>query len=211
MENNEIYASMDENEGLKLPSYMGIIPREKDYILDKNKLRSALEANKEFKVKSFEMTDIEKNKDAVMNFCFDIEIEFEDIDFDLRIAAYKTEGLDLHSYSFANTIDEESLKIATEQPYCLEVSMLFSDNPMSSFLFQLKVLHTIMPKASLVVDFSSMRLLSPHWLTMLLNQAYRLLPITFTSYMLCMTKKTEKHNIGCIRTDYIDVDRWNWS
>lgn len=166
MGNNDIYQSLNEHEGLKLPSYMGIIPRNKEFLLDKDKLKSSLENNKEFNVKSFELVDLEENGEAVMNFSFDVEIEFEETDFNVRISAFKTEGQDLRSFSFANTIDDESLQIATEQPYYLETNMLFSDDPMSSFLFQLKVLHTIVPNACLVVDFSSMRLLSPYWLTM---------------------------------------------
>lgn len=168
MGNSEIYDSLNEKEGLRLPSYMGIIPRgENDFMFDFKVLEKALRGNKQFVVKSFEMHKPDPDEVmAVMNFNFNAVIEYDEIEYEVNISARKTEGLELGSYSFANTIDEESLKIAASQPYYLEVKMLFDENPMFSFLFQLKVLYTIMPNSSLVIDFSSIRLLSSHWLKM---------------------------------------------
>lgn len=166
MENNEIYQSLNDNEGLKLPSYMGIIPNDKNFVFDKDKMKKALEANKNFKLISFEKPDEDKISEDAAEFCFEAVIEYDEEEFTVLIAKQPTEDLDLHAYSFANTIAEESLEQATQSPHYLDVSTLFCDNPMISFLFQLKVLHTLVPDSGLVIDFSSLRLLSPHWLKM---------------------------------------------
>lgn len=166
MENNEIYQSLNDNEGLKLPSYMGIIPSDKNFVFDKDKMKKDLEANNDFKLISFEKPDEDKISPDAADFCFEAVIEYAEEEFTVLIAKQPTEGLDLRAYSFANTIAEESLEQATQPPHYLDVSTLFSDNPMTSFLFQLKVLHTLVPDSCLVIDFSSLRLLSPHWLKM---------------------------------------------
>lgn len=168
MDNSEIYKSLNEHEGLNLPSFMGIFPRDKNYILlDPERTESLLKNNKEFTVHSFEMAEPgESENHPIANFNFDAEISYEGDKYNASIAVYSTENLALQSYSFANTIDKESLDIAIEQPFYLEVTTRFNEDPMISFLFQLKVLHTLVPDASLVIDFSSLRLLSPYWLKM---------------------------------------------
>lgn len=162
MGNEEIYNSLNEKEGLKLPSYMSIIAKE-SFAFDAESLEKSLRNNNQFILKSF---DLQESEDKTDDNTFDAVIEYEDIEYLVTLSRHRTEGLSLDSFSFANTIDEESLKIATSQPYYLETEILFGEDPMISFLFQLKVLHTLVPESSLVIDFSSMRLLSPHWLQM---------------------------------------------
>lgn len=164
MENNEIYQSLNEHEGLKLPSYMGIIPRDENYTFDKDKVKKALESNKKFKLISFDVPeDMDLDEETI---CYEAVVEYDEDEFTLLISPQSTEGLDLRSFSFANTIDDASMEQATKTPIYLDISTRFADNPMTSFLFQLKVLHTLVPESCLVIDFSSLRLLSPHWLKM---------------------------------------------
>lgn len=166
MDNKEIYDGLNEKDGLNLPSYMGILPKEEKALpVDAASLEKALKGNKQFEVKSFgthqneedETTDVTRYAAAVV---------YDDIEYDIILSICPTEGLDLESFSFANTIAEESLSIAKAQPYYLETELRFDDNPMISFLFQLKLLDTLVPDACLVIDFSSLRLLSAHWLKM---------------------------------------------
>lgn len=168
MSNEEIYNSLNEKEGLKLPSYIGIIPRSQEPIVfDAQNLEKLLRANKQFNVLNFEKSTEEgETNEQDSRLCFQTSIEYQDIEYHLSLSLCELKNISLESFSFANTIDEESLNIASSQPLYIETEMLFDEDPMTSFLFQLKVLNTLVPSASLVIDFSSMRLLSPYWLEM---------------------------------------------
>lgn len=164
MSNDEIYESLNEKGGLKLPSYIGIIPRNQESIeWDAQSIQKLLKDNKQFKVCSFET--IEQQGESTQNH-FETVIEYQDIEYCLTLSLKELKELSLESFSFANTIDEESLKTASSQTHYIETEMLFDDDPMTSFLFQLKVLYALVPSSCLVIDFSSMRLLSPYWLSM---------------------------------------------
>lgn len=167
MDNDKVYKSINEQERKKLPSNMGIIPRESDpNMISPQALEKRLKDNPEFNVKSLELETLNENSDAVMNLRFKTEIEYEDQTFKIDFGVYRTDHIDLQSYSLVNTIDNKSMEAASKQPYYIETKLWFNEDPMISFLFQLKVLSSLIPNAALVVDFSSLRLLSPHWLKM---------------------------------------------
>lgn len=162
MDNTEKYKLLLENE-VCMESNMAIIPREKNFILSTLNVKKALLNNKDFKLSSFDETG---NKDSDTKVDCKIRILYFDEEFEVEIYSIKASSLHLQEYGFANNIDEESLKIACEQEDCLVTSMYFGKDKISSFHLQLKILHTIIPNASLVVDFMSYRLLSPYWLKM---------------------------------------------
>ena len=104
MANEEIYQSLNDKEGLKLPSTMGIVPREENALpFDALSVEKALRKNKQFTVKSFAPSDEENS--------FESQIEYDGIEYEVSLWLCPTEGLEFESYSFANTIDEESTRI----------------------------------------------------------------------------------------------------
>ena len=162
MDNTEKYKLLLENE-ICMESNMAIIPRENNFTLSTSNVKEALLNSKDFKLVSFDETG---NKDSDIKVDCKIKISYLDEEFDIEIYSIKASSLHLQEYGFANNIDEESLRTACEQEDCLVTSMYFGKDKISSFHLQLKILHTIVPNASLVVDFMSYRLLSPYWLKM---------------------------------------------
>ncbi len=167
MNNKDIYKSFNEDKSLKRPSIMAIIPRNNDYPFSLEQLKNNLKNNTEFTVKSINYIQPEDNGlDAYRSFNYEVALDFEGLEYVISIYAMPTEQIDLSTFNMANSIDDESLEIAEKQSFMLETLLYFNEDPMISFLFQLKVLHTIMPKASLILDHSSYNLLSPYWLKM---------------------------------------------
>lgn len=167
MTNNEIYESYNGQEGLKLPSYMGIFARDNTYHFSAEQLREDLSSCKELTVK--ELRPIVGNEEAInlyKGFDYEADIDYKGVEYTISIYALTAGGFDLSTYAFANMVDEESLEQVGKQDFMLSVKLWFSDDPMESYLLQLKVLYALMPKASLVVDFSAYKLLSPYWLSM---------------------------------------------
>lgn len=160
MDNNEKYELLFEGE-VKIPSIMGIYPGNKSSNFDATSIKEALTRHTDFKLKSFEEKEDEQSQVS-----FYVVIEFQDATFNADLHIVSTENVNLQNYGFAASIDENSLKTATEQKYFLEVWMYFELDPLSSFHLQLKIMDAIVPDASLVVDFSSHRQLSAKWLRM---------------------------------------------
>ncbi len=169
MENDYIYDGLNDDEGLRLPSYMAIFPRSKNYHFSVKELEKDLRACKDFtavSVKPYVPTEDEENN-AYQDFEVEAIIKYKEVQYTFLIYAIHARQFDLSTFSFANTIDDESLDIAQQQDFALSTKIFFDVvNPLESFLFQLKILDAIMPQASLVVDFSSYKLLSPFWLQM---------------------------------------------
>ena len=169
MGNEYIYDGFNNDEGLRLPSYMAIFPRSNSYHFSQKELEKDLGACKDFMVVSIQpyVPEEEEDNNAFQDFEVQAVIIYKKIEYSFLIYAIDAKQFDLSTFSFANTIDNESLRIAQQQPFALSTKIFFDvEDPLESFLFQLKVLHAIMPQASLVVDFSSYKLLSPFWLEM---------------------------------------------
>lgn len=162
MDNNEKYELLSLGE-TGLASVMGIYPSDKNVVFEGKQIEKSLSENKDFKLKSFNKTEVDSEY-SIMS--FNAEIEYQDTSFNVELYVCPTGHVNLKDYGFANSIDENSLKKALEQEYYLEVSMYFELEPLSSFHLQLKILDSLVPDASVVVDFMSYRLLSPKWLHM---------------------------------------------
>lgn len=162
MDNNEKYELLAGGE-TGLASVMGIYPSDKNFQFDAANIERALADNKDFKLVSFNKAEVD-SEISIMS--FNAEIEYKETVFNVELYVCNTKNLNLRDYGFANSIDEESLRMAMEQEYYLEVSMYFELEPLTSFHLQLKILNAIVPHASLVIDHMSYRLLSAKWLSM---------------------------------------------
>lgn len=162
MENSEKYDLLTEGE-TGLASAMGIFPRSKNFNFNAAQIEKSLANNKDFKLKSFNEVEVDSEY-SIMT--FNAEVEYKETIFNVDIYVSNANNINLRDYGFANSIDEESLELASEQEYFLETSMYFELEPLDSFHLQLKIMNAIVPDASLVIDFMSYRLLSAKWLSM---------------------------------------------
>ncbi|MBK5719652.1 DUF4026 domain-containing protein [Dysgonomonas sp. Marseille-P4677] len=162
MNNDEKYDLLAEGK-TGLASGMGVYPRKKDFKFEAPHIEKALSSRKDFSLISFNKVEVD-SEFSIMSFA--VEIEYKETRFNVDLYVCETKNINLNDYGFANSIDEESLQIATEQAYFLETSLYFELDPLSSFHLQLKIMDAIVPDASLAVDFMSYRLLSAKWLSM---------------------------------------------
>lgn len=166
MTNQEKYDLLAGNE-VGIPSCMAVIARDKNFEFTEKQIEEALKSNKEFKLVSF--SAIEEPDPLVAD--YDTKIEYKGEAYHVRLYVDEVKNLSLSEYGFANSIDEESLQIATSQPFFLGVELDFGDNPLESFHLQLKIMNAVVPNASLCVDFTSLRLLAAQWLAMTAGSA----------------------------------------
>lgn len=156
MNNTEKYNLLTESE-VKMESSMAIIPRyNQSDIFSENNIRRSLSDYPGIKLEQ-----LTHNEDA-----FNAKISYRGVSYPVDIYTIEIANLNLQNYGFANHIDDESFRMARQQKKCICVSLYFGSDNLTSFLLQLKLLDAIVPNASLVIDFVSYRLLSPHWLKM---------------------------------------------
>ena len=167
MDNNEKYDLLAEGE-TGLASVMGIYPSDRNFNFEAAQIEKSLADNKDFKLVSFNKAEID-SEFSIMS--FNAEIEYKETPFNVELYVCDAKNINLNDYGFANSINEESLHVATEQEYYLEVSMYFELEPLTSFHMQLKIMDTIVSNASLLIDFTSYRLLSAKWLSMTAKSA----------------------------------------
>lgn len=162
MTNIEKYELLSQGDG-GLASVMGIVPYDKNQDFSASRIEQSLRYNSDFGLLSFSPLE-ENNEFYIAGFAAEIEYMGQQYDVDIYVS--KAEGLYLQDYGFANNIDKESLKVAQGQQYYIETSMFFGEDNLASFHLQLKLMNAIVPKASVVIDFMSYRLLSAKWLSL---------------------------------------------
>lgn len=163
MEENQKYEMLAEGEVLQ-SSVMGVVPNKKfTQHLDFKYINDQLKKSKDFKLITFGESQI---LDFSVNISYVATIEYYDTTYTLDISIHDISTIDLQEFSLGNQIEDGNIDEAMSQKNYVEVSMNFEGNTLQSFLFQLKVLNTIVPNASIVIDFSAYRLLSGKWLKM---------------------------------------------
>lgn len=167
MNNEEKYNLLAEGE-TGLASGMGIYPKESNFKFEAAQIEKSLSSRKDFNLISFNKAEVD-SEFSIMSFA--AEIEYKETKFNVDLYVCETKNINLNDYGFANSIDEESLEIATKQEYFLETSLYFELEPLTSFHLQLKIMDAIVPDASLAIDFMSYRLLSAKWLSMTAKSA----------------------------------------
>lgn len=163
MINDKKYELLADGES-KMASVMGILPNDKGADLSPSQIEYSLRNNKDFSLKSFRLSDECESENITHSMA--IELSYRDETYFADVLVVPTQQLNIKDFGFANNIDQESLKSAKVQTEYIEVSMNFGNDNLESFHLQLKVLHAIVPEASVVIDFMSFRLLSAKWLKM---------------------------------------------
>ena len=167
MDNNKKYELLAERE-TGLPSVMGVFPSTKNFKFEASQIEKSLTDNNEFKLLSFNKIEAE---DELSTMSFNAEIEYKETTFNVDLYVLNASDIDLNEYGLANRIDDESIEVAMKQEYFLETSMHFELEPLTSFHLQLKIMSAIVPCTSVVIDFSSFRLLSGKWLSLTANSS----------------------------------------
>lgn len=162
MDNREKYDLLAEEE-TSLPSRMGIIAYDTDFSFAVEDIKRSLAKASDFKLTAFDQEQPEDENCPITCSC---EIEYRDELFAIDLFVCKTDHLYLDSFGLANSIDEQSLAIAKKQKHFLETSFYFGINALESFHLQLKIMDAIVPKAALVVDLTSYKMLSSKWVKM---------------------------------------------
>lgn len=162
MNNQEKYELL-ENQEIKLPSNMGVIPGETGFIFSEEQIKNALQSNKDFKLIDFERIEDEDTEEILS---FEAGIKYQDEEYHVELVIFPMEQIDLKSFGFGNLIEESEINAAEKQSHFMEISMYFGEEPLDSFHLQLKLLNAIVPVASVVIDFMPFRLLSGKWLHM---------------------------------------------
>lgn len=162
MDNKGKYELLAEGEIFQT-SDIGVIPSAPDFIFNARTICSAISANKEIKLISF---NIQPEDSDCFSIKYSADINYSGRSYSVKISISEVKNIRLNEFDPGNTIDEEDYNRAVKQSRFAEVSLSFNENPLESFHLQLKILDAIVPDASLVVDFSSFRLLSGKWLKM---------------------------------------------
>lgn len=205
MDNAEKYSLLTESEA-HMESSMAIVPRYNDEkVFSKEHIESALSTSKDFQLELFSQTEN----------TFNAKILYRNISYSVDIYPIEVASLHLENYGFANNIDEESFRLARLQKECLAVSLYFGEDNLISFLLQLKILDTLVPSASLVIDFISYRLLSPHWLKMTAQSDIPPSP-DYLYTLHCVFDETEEgerrywfHTHGLLRCGSVELEMIN--
>ncbi len=161
MEKN-LYDQIAE-DGIRLPSEMGIYPNDIRFVFTQEKIENALKHHPDFTLSAFEVEGLDEENTDVVKQKYRAEVVYQGKDYSFNLRVVSSHIIDLREYGFGNYIAEEELAQGQEQPFYLETSQYFSDDALASFHLQLKIMHAIVSQPSLVLDFMPVRMLSGKW------------------------------------------------
>lgn len=151
-------------EGLRLPSEMGVFGKNNSLNFTYHYFENQLKHAKDLEVTSFEEV-VPSNDNESVKQQFLLNVVYKHTPFEINLFIVESGVVDLDAYAQINHIDEGEFKLAQLESYYLESSMYFSTNALESFHLQLKVLTTLVPNPTVLVDFMPARVLSGQWAT----------------------------------------------
>ena len=162
MTNQELYDGI-ANEGLSLPSAMGIFPSSNDVVFSKEFIENQLKGSNYFTLISFDEVEKDKDENEAITQEYSIKINYLDEEFDVDLFVVDVKSYDFSEFGLGNMISDEEMEIAKQQKFYLETAMYFGNDALDSFHLQLKVMQAVVEKPSVVADFMPFRLLSGKW------------------------------------------------
>lgn len=152
MENNKLYKLLEKKE-IRLPSSIAVFPinLEFDYSLE----------NIAKKLSTFE--DIKNLSYIIENDCLKTNFEYKNESLSMEFFIQNTDEINFDSLNFGNPVTNEELLNAQNSKFFIESSFYFSQNNLESFHLQIKILQYISSESNILVDFSSLRILSGAW------------------------------------------------
>ena len=154
-----------QEELISLPSEMGVIPSGSTFTFTEEGMRKSLAESKDFSLTKMESIPLDGADDTI-KYKFEAELEYKGRVFPIQLYVLPVQVLNLTDMPRGNQIDESEVKESQKQTLYMETSMYLGEKPLEGFHLQLKVLHTVVPQASLVLDFMPYRMLSGKWLSM---------------------------------------------
>jgi len=162
MTNKELYKGITE-DGLSLPSTMGILPSNEKVIFSKDFIENKLKESRYFQLNNFEIIDREANEEDPVSQEYKISVSYLDEIFEIDLFVVDAKANNYTEFGLGNMISDEELDLAVQQDFYLETSMYFGNDALDSFHLQLKVMQTVVENPSIVIDFMPFRLLSGKW------------------------------------------------
>ena len=162
MTNQELYKGIAE-DGLSLPSTMGIFPSSKDFVFSRESIEKSLKSTDYFQLINFDLIEIDKDENGAVKQEYQLVVSYLEEEFDVNLYVVDARSNDYSEFGFGNMISDEEMEIATQQDFYLESVMYFGNDALDSFHLQLKIMQAIVENPSIVVDFMPYRLLSGKW------------------------------------------------
>lgn len=162
MTNKELYKGITE-DGLSLPSTMGILPSNEKVIFSKDFIENKLKESLYFQLNNFEIIDREPNEEDPVSQEYKISVSYLDEIFEIDLFVVDAKANNYTEFGLGNMISDEELDLAVQQDFYLETSMYFGNDALDSFHLQLKIMQAVVENPSIVIDFMPFRLLSGKW------------------------------------------------
>lgn len=143
------------------PSRIGVIPIQQSIPPDIKETLNSSTLNNEITILSIKSShQLHHTVEKKYNVSFKYQYETYNCD----IAVRQIEDLNLYDFGLANTAEDCDFHEMIAHSEYIETSMIFGENSLKSFHCQLKLLHTLVPQALMVIDFATYRILSGKWL-----------------------------------------------
>ena len=162
MTNKELYDGI-LNDGLSLPSTMGIFPSSNDFVFSQETIENSLKNSDYFELINFKSIELDKDENEAIKQEYRILVSYLDEEFDVSLFVMNAKAADFSEFGLGNMISDEEMELALQQDFYLETELYFGDDALDSFHLQLKVMQAIVSNPSIVADFMPFRLLSGKW------------------------------------------------
>ncbi len=180
-------------------SFMMIIPKNAEDILNLDLIIKRLEEAKSFKLTSYDF----KEKEGLLE--LKISYEKEEYVANMFLSDFQFDASYIGTSFYVPDEEITSLKNAH---FCLTMSMKFNENPFKSFHLQLKIATTVVPDFISLIDESAERILPYKWVS--LTGASHVLPSVGDLYntQIVYNKKGEMwlHTHGLCRCGFSELE-----
>lgn len=163
-----------------MTSFMGVMASEENFNFSVEQVERALVSSGYFEL--FAFTQRQPPPESESRFIISAELLYQSTSYEVEITVEPTKNLNLLELGSGNYISKTEMKKAILQTEYVSCAVNFNGKAIDDFLFQLKVLHSIVPNPSVVIDFMSWCLLSGEWLKM---TAVSLIPPS-PDYLYCI-------------------------
>ncbi|WDV44882.1 DUF4026 domain-containing protein [Clostridiaceae bacterium M8S5] len=204
MKNNELYEYLMDGK-TKLPSVMGIVPHT-EYIFTFENILYNLKNSQLFDVKNVRITQEKLNCDILI----------QNKNFKVEFHIYNLKELDLEIMKLGNKLGADELSCLKNKTQYIESKMYFDNDSLVSYHIQLKILDAIVPNKGLLLDISSLKLLSGEWLKLVANSDICPSPTYLYSVHVVYDEYDEEtkywlhthglHRCGCVEIEIVEIE-----
>ena len=103
MTNQELYDGI-ANEGLSLPSTMGIFPSSKDFVFSRESIENSLKSTDYFQLINFDLIEIDKDENEAVKQEYQLVVSYLEEEFDVNLYV-----VDARSNDYSDFYDKTKL------------------------------------------------------------------------------------------------------